>query len=246
MSLKCSIFGHAYGNAEVLRDREEDGSEVVITIREVETCARCEDERVVSENKEVTTLETPSDIVGDDLEDGEEDQEDASTESPPEATDDGAAESPADEGEVAQAPPGATAGADEGGRTDPTIPDAEGGTATQTAREDPPADPAEDDAVILEDDDEDEESEEREPGEWPEEPPEDDDEWEPSTEVETGSDPIVDDGPDIEGTGVAVTAPEGSYHCPDCGFSVEVEDSSLREGDFCPECHRGALEVHTN
>jgi len=67
MSFKCSVFGHRYGDPEVERDREEQGSEVVITIKESETCKRCGETRVVSENKEVTTLETPSDIVGDDI-----------------------------------------------------------------------------------------------------------------------------------------------------------------------------------
>ncbi|MFW6018859.1 MAG: DUF7093 family protein, partial [Halapricum sp.] len=62
MSLKCSIFGHSFEESTVEREREEQGSEVVITIREVQTCTRCGERRVVSENKEVTTLETPDDV----------------------------------------------------------------------------------------------------------------------------------------------------------------------------------------
>ncbi|MFT4946748.1 MAG: hypothetical protein ACI8TL_000984, partial [Natronomonas sp.] len=68
MSFKCSVFGHAYGDSEIEREREEDGSEVVTTIRETQTCTRCGEMRVVSENKEVTTLETAADIVAEDLE----------------------------------------------------------------------------------------------------------------------------------------------------------------------------------
>src|SRR6056297_2765614 len=71
MGLKCSVIGHKYGDAEVEREREEQGSEVVITIQERETCERCGKTRIVSENKEVTAIETPSDIAGDMIDDGE-------------------------------------------------------------------------------------------------------------------------------------------------------------------------------
>ena len=57
MGIKCSLLGHRFGETTVERDREEDGTEVVITITEFETCTRCGETRVVSENKEVTTLE---------------------------------------------------------------------------------------------------------------------------------------------------------------------------------------------
>ena len=71
MGLKCSIIGHKYGEAAVERDREEQGSEVVITIQERETCERCGKTRIVSENKEVTAIETPADIADDVIEDEE-------------------------------------------------------------------------------------------------------------------------------------------------------------------------------
>ncbi|MFB6096490.1 MAG: hypothetical protein ABEJ74_03790 [Haloferacaceae archaeon] len=58
MGLRC-LLGHDFGDVEVEREREEDGNEMVVTIREVETCARCGTERVVSENKEVTSIMTP-------------------------------------------------------------------------------------------------------------------------------------------------------------------------------------------
>lgn len=253
MSLKCSIFGHSYGEAEVVRDREEDGSEVVITIRELETCGRCGAERVVSENKEVTTLETPSDIVGDDLVDDTAEEGEPAEE---------AADAPPGAGpeEGAAGPPGDPAAESEPDRA-PSIKDAEtgqpatdvGAAPTQTGREEPPADPAEDDGVILDEDDEDE-TEGRDPGEWPEEPDDSDDDWKPDTSLEGGTGrssgpgangtgrPGPDDTANGEGGGVAISAPDGTYHCPDCGFSVPVAESSLREGDFCPECHRGALE----
>ena len=60
MGLKCRLLGHTYGDPEVERNREERGDEVVVTIREVQTCARCGDEQVVSQNKEVTAIRSPA------------------------------------------------------------------------------------------------------------------------------------------------------------------------------------------
>jgi hypothetical protein len=243
MSFKCSVFGHRYGDPDVEREREEQGSEVVITIKETETCKRCGETRVVSENKEVTTLETPSDIVGDDIADEDDEQAAASAEPP--------AETPEP---TANAPEPAV----EGGDDAELIDDAESSSAetedTGTASDfDPPdlgpegdatADTDEDDAVILEEDDGDDADDEREPGQWPDEAEADteDDEsedWTPST----GQDlrPVEEEQPDIQPTNTAVTVPDGEFYCPECDFTTDVESSSLRAGDFCPECHRGSL-----
>ncbi|MFB6251371.1 MAG: hypothetical protein ABEI27_06750 [Halobellus sp.] len=62
MGLKCRLLGHTYENPEVERNREERGDEVVVTIREVQTCVRCGDEQVVSQNKEVTTIRSPAEV----------------------------------------------------------------------------------------------------------------------------------------------------------------------------------------
>ena len=56
MGLRC-LLGHDFDEPEVEREREEDGNEVVTTVREVKTCARCGETQVVSENTEVTTME---------------------------------------------------------------------------------------------------------------------------------------------------------------------------------------------
>ena len=61
MGLRC-LLGHDFGAPEIERERAEDGNEMVITIREVETCSRCGTERVVSENKEVTSIRTPDEV----------------------------------------------------------------------------------------------------------------------------------------------------------------------------------------
>jgi hypothetical protein len=112
-------------------------------------------------------------------------------------------------------------------------------------------DAEDDDAVILEEDATEDEGDEREPGAWPDEPDDDTPEWEPpevdasgdASSGETVESPVEEATPDVEPVGEAVTVPQGTFHCPECGFSTEVESSSLREGDFCPDCHTGTL-VH--
>lgn len=235
MSLKCSIFGHDFGDPETEQEREEQGNEVVTTTRKVETCTRCGETRVISENKEVTSLETPSDIVGDELDDQADEKPDTTADVVDTSTDDHQSEPPG------HAPAESPAG-------DEAV-DVDG-----------------EDAVILEDEEDDEDVPERSPGEWPDESereaepprattsgssegetaapsagewPEEDDahtemDWRPDIEPAT-------EEPEVEATDEAITVPKGEFYCPECGFTTAVEASSLREGDFCPECHRGTL-----
>ncbi|WP_435075139.1 DUF7093 family protein [Halorubrum sp. HHNYT27] len=60
MGLRC-LLGHDFDEPELRREREEDGNEVVTTVTEVKTCARCGETQVVSENTEVTTMEQLAD-----------------------------------------------------------------------------------------------------------------------------------------------------------------------------------------
>ncbi len=62
MGLKCRLFGHTYGTPEVERSREEEGDEVVVTIRNVKRCERCGDEQMVNQTKEVTSVRTPEEV----------------------------------------------------------------------------------------------------------------------------------------------------------------------------------------
>ncbi len=155
MSLTCSVLGHRYGQTEVEREREEEGSEVIITVREVTRCDRCGNERIVSENKEVTTLETAAEIVADDLEAEE------AAESPDET---------AEQTETASEEP-------QPASEQPTVDVAEAEEHLETSgvsgvhddsMTDDVIEAGEDDAVILDDDD-DEDEIERKPGQWPEE-----------------------------------------------------------------------------
>jgi hypothetical protein len=61
MVLRCSLLGHDYGETEVEREREERGSEVVVTVREYEECTRCGMKDVISENTEVRSLASTND-----------------------------------------------------------------------------------------------------------------------------------------------------------------------------------------
>lgn len=65
MSLTCSLLGHDFGDPEVEREREERGSEVVTSVREVSVCERCGKQRVISENTEVTSVLSPEEVERD-------------------------------------------------------------------------------------------------------------------------------------------------------------------------------------
>jgi rubrerythrin len=163
MGFRCSLLGHNYGDSEVEREREEQGSEVVVTIREEQTCSRCGKTKLLSENKEVTSLATRESDPGDDAQNA------------------GGSDSLLDEAADGTAASAAPAEVDGDGHDAEIIdggPDDEAPPATREAAsvtesesdEETPVDPEtdpEDDAVIL-DETEDETPRERERGEWPE------------------------------------------------------------------------------
>ena len=278
MSLKCSILGHRFDETAVERDRQEDGSEVVITITELETCTRCGETRVVSENKEVRTLETPEDagseVAGGDAARGKTatgtdttDESLGEAESADAVADEAGVEDPtdpaADDGEILGA------GGDDGDASD------DGGVADDAgAGKGEPDEDEEvtDDAVIIDGDT----GTERDPGEWPDDAESDataagagtasagsadagEEDWPPASSDEGdaagASGDAADEWPEEtrrdtdeaaespleESASPTVTVPEGMYKCPECGFTDEVESSSLRAGDFCPECRQGTL-----
>ncbi|MFB6233640.1 MAG: hypothetical protein ABEH61_05220 [Haloarculaceae archaeon] len=236
MSLKCSVFGHRFSDTDVSREREEQGSEVVITITETETCERCGETRVVSENKEVTTLETPSDIVGEGIDDGDPEPSDDAGSPVPERIDTGT-----EGAEVIEEAEGTASDAGDGRPDHPEQTGTGTASATTTGTETGTgagASARDDDGVILE---EGSDEPDRAPGEWPQDTDETDgEEWTPETEPGELR-PVEDEQPDVERIGEAVTVPEGEFRCPECGFTTAVESSSLREGDFCPQCHKGSL-----
>ncbi|MFW6384799.1 MAG: DUF7093 family protein [Halodesulfurarchaeum sp.] len=58
MGLRCSLFGHDFGDTVTERDRNENGAEVVITVRKIRSCRRCGAEEVVTENTEIRHRES--------------------------------------------------------------------------------------------------------------------------------------------------------------------------------------------
>ncbi|MCT9095384.1 hypothetical protein [Haloarchaeobius sp. HME9146] len=56
MGLRCSLLGHDWSETEIEDERDEQGNEVVMTVREYEVCARCGEKTLISENTEVTSV----------------------------------------------------------------------------------------------------------------------------------------------------------------------------------------------
>ena len=230
MGLQCSILGHAFEPAGVERDREEQGSEVVTTEREIQRCSRCGTERVVSESTEVTAVVDANDV---DLEsDGERVTESDvdETEGEPESVLGGVVErSDAVEGSAddqADDPPEPDAGPSETSTVDPVDLDEETPT------------PDEEDAEILTDDDS---EPERQPGQWPDDLDAESDESDGGDDDDNGA--LESSDPGTESLS-GLTVPEGQIVCPECSFSVEAS-SGYRDGDPCPECNAW-LEAERN
>ncbi|WP_380680736.1 DUF7093 family protein [Salinigranum sp. GCM10025319] len=177
MGLRC-LLGHDFGPSGVVREHEEDGSEMVVTEREVRRCRRCGEEQVLSESTEVRAIRTEADVGVD--------RRDADAVAPASSTQGAQGSIDADEGN----PFGGTGGPNEtadpagldgagdantpGQTTSPPAPETDDETESQESNTslieraeagfDDATDAAEEDAVILDD------GEKREPrghGEWP-------------------------------------------------------------------------------
>ncbi len=271
MVLRCSLLGHEYGDADVEREREERGSEVVVIVREYEECTRCGERRVISENTEVTSLvaETTDDSSRDEDETGvDESVDDAEPDDEfdvpvdehgepitddAEILDDEAVE-PDRERERGEWPDSDDVGPPVGAESEPAA----------WPETDDDADVVDDSTTVVDSDDVDSPvGAENEPTSWPET---DDDAVFVDADVE--SDPsaadtaVADHGPagtETEagtgtGTGIASaqeaptpgegTPPEGvatEFFCPQCSFVAPGDRGSLRAGDICPECRKGYL-----
>jgi hypothetical protein len=249
MGLRCSILGHAFEDAGVEREREEQGSEVVTTEREIEQCRHCSAERVVSENTEVAAVVDADDV-------GVEPGADDATAAPDDAngTDSGAGGIAAaversgveGEDESGDEADDSETGAAAGGTDEPSPPASptdDGGTFGAAgedegdAYDETPRDPEEEDAEILTDDDE---EPERQPGQWPDDLDGSDAVTDAVTDAGTDDDPIDPDEESLSG----LTVPEGRIVCPNCSFDIEA-NSGYRVGDPCPECNAW-LEAERN
>ncbi|SEA35045.1 hypothetical protein SAMN04488065_2765 [Haloplanus vescus] len=210
MGLRC-LLGHEYANREVEREREERGNEVVVTYRTVETCDRCGERRVVSENKEVRPVRNPEDETVTTGLGG------SVTPDPDEATADEPSTPDAPESGAADRTPETTATPDE--------PAASGSTPDESTASEPTADePTTDDpdgGIILDDDGEEDTLGDRGRGEWP-----------GAEEEEAEEEP--DDSTDAVDDGATVVTGEGwpDHDGEDEGFDAEPNDGETMDVEF--------------
>lgn len=254
MAVRCSLLGHNFGATEVERQREERGSEVVVTVAEYESCTRCGTRNVISENTEVKRIEpdepaeaaAASGTDADPVEAGAEAETAAPTET-----------DFADEADDTSVP------TDENG--DPITDDAEildGSEPDEPAAEDGHRErgawPDADDVGRSD-------SEETDPTEWPDADVDEDggaeliDAADAPADAEKSAGDAADardPSPSAAGTGSGIerasaaptpgeTSPrEGvpvEFYCPRCSFVAAGDRGSLRAGDICPECKKGYL-----
>ncbi|WP_435334824.1 DUF7093 family protein [Haloarchaeobius sp. TZWWS8] len=175
MGLKCSLLGHDWSETEIEDERDEQGNEVVMTVREYEVCSRCDSRNLLSENTEVTSVQhsrSGRDRRAEPTRDGDfvEEAETDDDAEPAVQADDGAAL--VDEGEE-----GDEESAFDDGATGIELPD----------------EPEDDDAMILNDEDDREEREDLGAAD-PEEDAETDEVQGGGPEPDPSADPETDDG----------------------------------------------------
>ncbi len=232
MAIRCSLLGHAYGDSDVEREREEQGNEVVVTIREEQTCARCGKTKLVSENKEVTAIrESTDETEGPEPAAGTVDEGVAADAdgTAPEEIEDSADEDATGGGHDAEF-------VDEGPDDTGEVPAAtrEAGTATGDD-ESEEIDPAEDDAVILDADDETDEEPERDRGHG---------EW-PDSDDTRADEPGNEAWPAVDGEDEGFDAESGSGEPEDVEFGggLRPESGGSGEGEAVVERPEGTTET---
>ncbi len=117
------MFGCEYDGTEIEREREQRGSEVVLTVREYEECVRCGEIRLISENTGVTRAPREEGTPGEEGGDAGADAPDQSASAASASGDTGPVERNGD----------AADGPDDGGVPDPPIEEAEPDRTTAPA-----------------------------------------------------------------------------------------------------------------
>ncbi len=266
MGFRCSLLGHDYGEPTTEEEREERGNEVVVTVRELETCSRCGAETVISENTEVRSIDSAANTESD------ADAAAVESEADGEGTDGEAADgaddamgdvqSPAEDDGVILEDDDRDAGE---WPADDSATDGEAGDAP-AADDDAAAAEAEDASAEPVDDadlDRNGTTEATDLTEWPDPGVEDEGfDAEPASgddvDVEFGgglqpeaADADTDESAEYvsaSGSGITSTGPversddpDTVLVCPECEFGEESVATSQRPGDICPECRRGYL-----
>jgi hypothetical protein len=231
MGLRCSLFGHDYGEPFVERDREERGNEVVVTERELTECARCGAEKVTSQNTEVRTLGADA---GRSADRSAVEQADASPTAEPDATPgsatDTAADATPDTAESSadartNATPAADADDSAGGAftsASDAIEQAETGTSGASGgTAEAPTEPAEsgDDAVIMDDEADDGPGSEQ----WGEHS-------EPDPEQTPTPEPEPDDQEDVEFIGSSTETTQDAERAAEDATEAAPDEAAGRPG----------------
>lgn len=249
MGLTCSVLGHRYGEREHIEERDRQGSEAVIAIREVKTCERCGEQLVVSETKEVTAVATEQTEAAPR-------EDDPEPETEPAVDDIEVAPDPAFEDE--EAVPETVEGDD--GVILPDEPeDREPGEWLPIEKEeDDESDPEEVPWPGVEDDTKDETADEGST-QWPDPEGEDEGFDAVDTDGDIGAQ-IIEAAPQTRSTSDVgddegfvraeeIDSPANpdddnvhtEFFCPHCDWSAKALTTSVRRGDICPECRRGYI-----
>lgn len=215
MGFGC-LFSHDFGAPEREREREQRGSEVIVTTREVKTCLDCGARQILAENTAIKGRAAASrDAEGADAEgaDAEGDKTEGETE-------------PA-EADAGGASGWTTAVIDRPSGGDPDPPEEPGSGPGPDSGSDAAVTH---DAVILTDDSEDGDADDRAPTEWPE--------FRAGDETSPDSDGRDDTDTDAGGADAA------TLRCDGCSRAWNPEGSSLIPGDLCPNCRSAYLEEY--
>lgn len=241
MALRCSLFGHAFGGADVERARTERGERVVATVREVRTCDRCGATEVVGERTEVTAAGSVGAGEGEATDSSARDRRDVRGAGVPEA----ATDPETDDGVILEGGPDA---GDDGGRARGEWPRRDHGGGDEGSPRPWPDPPESSDGVP-----------DLQRGGWPE--PDDDLDAElgggddadgesddglasrPAGDLPADAD-IVESVPDARGADRGEIPPDRrtEFVCPECGFAEPSAVASVRPGDVCPDCRSDYLE----
>lgn len=260
MGFRCSLLGHDYGESTTEEEREERGNEVVVTVRELETCERCGAETVISENTEVRSIDAGVDdgAAADAV--GPEPAVDADGDDEAGGVDDefGDASPEADDGVILEddddRDPGEWPEEDATADEDMDAPESDDEAVADAGDEVEPADDADLDRNGT--------GEATDLTEWPDPGVEDE-----GYDARPGGDDVdVEFGGSLQpeaatadadeteefvsasGSGITSTGPversddvDTVLVCPECEFTEESVATSQRPGDICPECRRGYL-----
>lgn len=249
MGLTCSVLGHRYGDREHIEERDRQGSEEVIAIREVKTCDRCGDELVVSESKEVVAVH-----------DAEPPEPEAAPE-PEEAPEPDPVDIAAAEASIPDEPIDPNDEADDG----VILTEDEGREPGQWPPVEEETEPEEGEDIDWPDDGTAEahqtEENEDDPTPWPDVDGEDEG-FDVSSRREDpdGAAQVIEAAPDEPADDVEMTdagffrassieSPAESagehvhteYFCPRCDWSAKSLSASVRKGDICPDCRTGYI-----